>query len=172
MSEADSAGARLRCQLDAQIRNRALIYMTTFDALSEEVGEAKAEAIMRRAIYNRGCQVGQAFRGFAPGDMAGLRDAFIRGIPDEGRAFQPEVRRCDAGGLDIKFHACPLKQAWVEAGVDDARLETLCRIAGHIDNGTFEEAGFSFAAETWKPGDSGCCFLHISPGPPKARTPL
>jgi hypothetical protein len=162
----------LRRQLDAQIRNRALIYMTTFDALSEEVGEAKAEAIMRRAIYNRGCQVGAAFKAFAPGDMAGLHDAFITGIPDEGRAFQPEVRRCDAGGLDIKFHACPLKQAWVDAGVDDARLETLCRIAGIIDNGTFEEAGFSFAAETWTKGDPGCCFLHISPGPPKARTAL
>jgi hypothetical protein len=162
----------LRRHLDAQIRNRALIYATTFDALSEEVGAAKAEAIMRRAIYNRGCQVADAFKAFAPSDMAGLRDAFLKAIPDEGRAFQPEIRRCDASGLDIKFHACPLKQAWVDAGIDDARLETLCRIAGIIDNGTFEEAGFSFAAETWKPGDTGCCFLHISPGPATARTPL
>ncbi len=162
----------LRRQLDAQIRNRALIYATTFDALSEEVGAAKAEAIMRRAIYNRGCQVADAFKAFAPADMAGLRDAFLKSIPDEGRAFQPEIIRCDAGGLDIKFHACPLKQAWVDAGIDDARLETLCRIAGIIDNGTFEEAGFSFAAETWKPGDTGCCFLHIAPGPATARTQL
>lgn len=160
----------LRAQLDAQIRNRALIYLTTYDALVEEIGAARAEAVMKRAIYARGCQVGAAFKAFAPADIPGLAAAFLKMVPDEGRAFAPDVRRCDAGGLDIKFGSCPLKAAWQDAGVDDAKLEILCRIAGIIDNGTFEEAGFSFAAETWKPGDAGCCFLHVRPGPPAART--
>ncbi len=162
----------LRAQLDAQIRNRALIYLTTYDALAAELGPERAEALMRRAIYARGCQVADALKGFAPGDMKGLRDAFLKMVPDEGRAFAPDVRRCDEGGLDIKFGKCPLKSAWQDAGVDDAKLEILCRIGGVVDNGTFEEAGFSFSADTWTPGDPGCCFLHIRPGPPKSRTPV
>lgn len=160
----------LRAQLDAQIRNRALIYLTTYDVLAAELGAARAEALMRRAIYERGCQVAELLKRHAPSDIKGLRDAFLKMVPDEGRAFAPDVRRCDDGGLDIKFGKCPLKAAWVDFGVDDAKLEILCRIAGVIDNGTFEEAGFSFSAETWKPGDPGCCFLHIRPGPPASRT--
>jgi L-2-amino-thiazoline-4-carboxylic acid hydrolase len=78
--------------------------------------------------------------------------------------FQPEVRRCDAGGLDIKFHACPLKEAWQAAGFAPEKIATLCRIAGVVDDGTFAAAGFSFSAETWRPGEEGCCFLHIRPG--------
>jgi hypothetical protein len=74
------------------------------------------------------------------------------------------VRRDDAQALDIKFHACPLKEAWQAAGLPDERIATLCRIAGVVDNGTFEAAGFAFSAETWQPGEDGCCFLHIRPG--------
>lgn len=74
------------------------------------------------------------------------------------------VRRVDAEALDIKFHACPLKEAWLAAGYAPERIATLCRIAGVVDNGTFEAAGLAFSAETWRPGDEGCCFLHIRPG--------
>ena len=70
----------------------------------------------------------------------------------------------DAGGLDIKFHACPLKEAWLEAGMSEAKVAKLCHIAGVVDNGTFEAAGFAFSADTWQPGDEGCCFLHVRPG--------
>ncbi len=59
--------------------------------------------------------MGGQFKRFAPGDFDGLRDAFVDFVPDHGGLFQPEVRRCDAGGLDIKFHACPLKEAWQDA---------------------------------------------------------
>ena len=40
----------------------------------------------------------------------------------------------------------------------------MCSIAGRVDNGTFEGAGFTFSADTWQPGRSGCCHLHIRPG--------
>ena len=100
---------------------------------------------------------------FGPRDIAGLRAAFIAFIPDGGRVFEPEVKRCDAGGLDIKFHACPLKEAWLGAGMSEEKVAGLCSIAGVVDNGTFEAAGFDFHADTWRPGDEGCCFLHIRP---------
>ncbi len=72
-----------------------------------------------------------------------------------------------AEALDIKFHACPLKEAWQAAGLPEERIATLCRIAGVVDNGTFEAAGFAFSAETWQPGEDGCCFLHVRPGKPR-----
>ena len=78
------------------------------------------------------------------------------------------MRRADDEGLDIKFRACPLKEAWQAAGLPEERIATLCRIAGVVDNGTFEAAGFAFSAATWQPGDDGCCLLHIRPGKPRA----
>ena len=51
-----------------------------------------------------------------------------------------------------------------EAGVPESDIAKLCRIAGRVDNGTFEAAGFEFAADTWQPGHEGCCHLHIRPG--------
>ncbi len=43
-------------------------------------------------------------------------------------------------------------------------MTKLCHIAGRVDNGTFEGAGFVFSADTWRPGEGGCCYLHIRPG--------
>jgi hypothetical protein len=157
--------ATLKRQLKAQMANRAMIYLEAYDVLSSEVGAEKAEAILARAIYNRGRSVGNAFKPFAPSDLAGLRDAFIGGLPGGTDFFKPEVRRCDAEKLEIKFHDCPLKAAWLEAGVPEGKLAALCRIAGIIDNGTFEAAGFSIENRTWTPGEMGCCNLHITPGP-------
>jgi hypothetical protein len=138
--------------------------------LREEFGAERAEALLKRAIYRRGCAVGERFRRHAPTDLPGLRDAFLQFIPDEGRMFEPEVRQCDQEALRIHFHRCPLKEAWQEAGFDGEELATLCRIAGIVDNGTFEQAGFDFETETWTPGREGCCRLTIRPGPTKERT--
>ena len=155
---------RLRHDLYGAFRNRALLYHHMFDALRREMGEARAVEVMGRAIYARGTEIGKSFARYAPGDMAGLREAFVGFVPDEGRMFAPQVTRCDAGGLDITLQRCPLKDAWQEAGVPEADIATLCRIAGRVDNGTFEAAGFEFSADTWHPGDDGCCDLHIRPG--------
>ena len=152
----------LRRQLYDSFKNRAMIYYLIFDELRAELGAERAEAILTRAIYRRGLQIGSSkFARFAPCDLAGLEGAFLDGIPDERRMFQPEILRSGAEGVDIKFHACPLREAWQEAGLPDDEVATLCRIAARIDNGTFEGAGFGFSADTWQPGGEGCCRLHI-----------
>jgi hypothetical protein len=156
---------RLRRDLYAAFRNRALLYRQFFDTLRAEHGDARAAEVMGRAIYARGVEIGKSFARFAPADFAGLRDAFVGTVPDDGRMFGPEVTRCDAGGLDIKLQRCPLKDAWREAGLADAEVARLCQIAGRIDNGTFEAAGFEFSADTWQAGRAGCCHLHIRPRP-------
>ena len=156
----------LRRQLKEAHMSRALVYAAFHDELCARFGAEAAAEVMTAAIYRRGLAIGQRFARYGPADLEGLRDAFLEFVPDKGRLFQPEVKRCDADGLDIKFHACPLKEAWQAAGIEPEKIATLCKIAGVVDNGTFEAAGFAFRADTWQPGDEGCCFLHIRPGPP------
>jgi hypothetical protein len=155
---------RLRGELYAAFKNRALMYWHVFDELRRALGEPQATGLMARAIEARGREIGRAFARYGPADLAGLRDAFVEFVPDEGRMFAPRVDRCDREALDIKLQRCPLKEAWQEAGVSEADIATLCRIAGRVDNGTFEAAGFEFSADTWQPGRDGCCHLHIRPG--------
>jgi predicted ArsR family transcriptional regulator len=156
----------LRRQLKEAHMSRALVYAALYEALAERFDAETAEEVMKRAIYRRGREIGKRFAAYGPSDLAGLCAAFLDFVPDHGRLFAPEVRRADKDSLDIKFHACPLREAWQAAGLSDERIATLCRIAGVVDNGTFEAAGFTFAAETWRPGVEGCCFLHIRPGKP------
>ena len=155
----------LRSQLYESFKNRALIYHLIFDELREELGQDRAEEILSRAIYRRGQQRGrEKYARFAPHDLAGLKAAFLDGVADEGKMFQPEVLRDDAGGLDIRFRACPLRDAWQQAGLPEEDVAVLCRIASQIDEGTFEAAGFQFSIDTWQPGGQGCCHLHVRPG--------
>jgi hypothetical protein len=160
---------RLRAEMKGAHQNRAMIYAHIYDALVARLGAEEAEAVMKAAIFRRGLEIGQRFKPFAPADMEGLARAFLDFVPDRGALFRPELERCDAGGIDIYFNACPLKEAWLAAGYAPERIATLCRIAGVVDNGTFEGAGFAFHAETWQPGEPGCCHLHIRlrPGPPR-----
>jgi hypothetical protein len=156
---------QIRRELYDSYKNRAILYYFIFDELRRELGPEKAEQIMGRAIYRRGVQRGQEkYAAYGPKNLAGLKEAFVGGSADEGRMFQPEVLRDDPEGLDIKFHGCPLRDAWMEMGLPAEDVATMCRIAARIDNGTFEGAGFRFHADTWQPGGEGCCYLHIRPG--------
>ena len=156
----------LRKQLYDSYKNRAILYYLIFEEMRTELGAAKAEEVLARAIYRRGVQKGrQKYAQYGPRDLAGLKEAFLGGIADEGKMFQPELLRDDPEGLDIKFHACPLRDAWQAMGLPDDEVATICRIAARVDNGTFEGAGFRFSADTWQPGGDGCCYLHIRPGP-------
>jgi hypothetical protein len=155
---------QLRRELYDSFKNRAHLYYVIFDELRRELGAEKAEQILARAIYRRGTEKGQKYAAYAPSDLAGLQAAFVGGIPDDGRMFKPEVLRSDADALDIKFHGCPLRDAWQESGLAEEEVATMCRIAARVDNGTFESAGFQFSADTYQPNGEGCCYLHIRPG--------
>ncbi|MGD9942728.1 MAG: L-2-amino-thiazoline-4-carboxylic acid hydrolase [Burkholderiaceae bacterium] len=155
----------LREQLKGAMKSRAMLYVALYDEISKEVGADKATAIMQRAIRSRGAALGARFRRHAPADFAALRDDFLGFLgaePGKPGMFDVEVRRCDASGLDIKFHVCPMKEAWVEAGLDPKLVQTMCAIAGQVDNGAFESAGFELDACTWTVGgEDGCCLLQI-----------
>jgi hypothetical protein len=46
----------------------------------------------------------------------------------------------------------------------EEKVATLCRIAGAVDKGLFEGAGFRIENRTWTPSAKGCCFLRILRG--------
>ena len=146
------------------MKSRAMFYYAFYKEFGAEIGPEKTAAIMKRAIYKQGLEIGKRFKEFAPCDMHGLKDAFLGFVPDPKGTFNPEVERCDDEGIDIQLHTCPLRDAWQEAGLSDEEVAMMTHIAGQVDNGTFEGAGFSFNAETWQPGRKGCCHLHIRPG--------
>jgi hypothetical protein len=154
---------KLRKHLYDSYANRAHIYHLLFSELRHELGAEKAVEVMGRAIRQRGVQNAGKYTSFAPRDLEGLREAFVGNLPDDGAMFAPEVIHCDAEKIDIKFHRCPLKQTWLDAGLSQDEVAALCRIAAQVDVGLFQAAGFGFHADTYKPGGEGCCFLHIRP---------
>ncbi|MFO7905245.1 MAG: L-2-amino-thiazoline-4-carboxylic acid hydrolase [Planctomycetota bacterium] len=155
---------QLRGQLYGSFRHRARLYYLIFDELRRTLDEPRAIELLQRAIRRRGEEIGQRFAQFAPDDLAGLRDAFLSTVPDEGRMFAPTVDHCDDQRLDITLHSCPLRDAWLDDGLDPEEAATMCRIAAIVDEGTFVGAGFEFSADTWAEHREACCRLHIKPG--------
>jgi predicted ArsR family transcriptional regulator len=146
---------------------RAKFYMHMFDVLREEFGAERAVSLVGEAARRLGAEMGQKLAPHGPDDIKGLTDQFLAGIPCRESLFAPELRKCDAEGMEIQFHRCPLKDTWVAEGRSDEDLELLCRAAGTIDAGMFGAAGFTFKGETWTPGKTGCCRLVVEPGPAK-----
>lgn len=144
---------------------RAAAYAHMFDVMREHLGTEKALEIGREATRRLGADMGVKFAQHGPADLKGLCSAFLDGIPNRDEMFAPEIKRCDGELLEIHFHRCPLKEAWEAQGRKGEDLELLCQMAGAIDGGLFEAAGFTFKGETWKPGDEGCCRLKVVPGP-------
>lgn len=143
---------------------RAWAYAYMFDVLREEFGTDRALELLSESTRRMGKDMGGAYEGFGPQDLDGLRDRFLDGIPAGDVMFKPEVLETGGESLEIKFHTCPLKVAWQDMGRSDEDLELLCKAAGAIDGGLFNRAGFTFAGETWKPGETGCCHLKVLRG--------
>lgn len=155
-----------RALLRRSFAMRAHAYAHMFDVLREEFGTERALELTMRATRRMGETMGKAFEAYGPGDLEGLKNAFLSGIIEGEALFGPQVLRCDDERLEIQFHRCPLKEAWVEMGRNDEDVELLCRMAGAIDGGLFTRAGFTFCGDTWKPGEDGCCRLKVLPGAP------
>lgn len=154
---------QLSRELDAAFRNRADLYRLFYGQLEEEFGPEKAEAILTATVEKRGREVAAAaFAGFGPNDARAIGEAFLAVSPDGGRMYPTDVERGDRH-IAFRVKRCPLKDAWVAAGVGDDRLATLCRIAGAFDRGLFGATGVKFRNVTWTPGHgSGCCHIELT----------
>ncbi|MBE7185792.1 MAG: L-2-amino-thiazoline-4-carboxylic acid hydrolase [Methylobacterium mesophilicum] len=150
-------------ELDAAFRNRADLYRLMLEELTTELGADAAEGILVRAIEKRGREVARAaFARFGPNDARALGEAFLAVSPDGGRMYPTDVERSEHA-ITFRVRRCPLKDAWIAAGVEKNTLATLCRIAGAFDRGLFETSGVRFANRTWTPGHGeGCCHIHLA----------
>jgi hypothetical protein len=165
MSETGSSGRMVPIEwLQGAFAMRAAAYANMFDVLRESFGTDRAVEIVSEATRRMGVTMGAKFADLGPADLTGLKERFLGGIPAGEVIFQPEVLRCDDERLEIQFHRCPLKEAWVAMGRSGEELELLCKAGGAIDGGLFKAAGFVFKGETWKPGQEGCCKLVVEPG--------
>ncbi len=161
--DATARTERLAAELEAAFANRADLYRLLYDRLSAELGPAPAEALLSDVVEARGREVAAAaFAGFGPNDARALGEAFLAASPDGGRLYPTDVASGDMS-IHIRVRRCPLKDAWLAAGVGDERLATLCRIAGAFDRGLFEATGVRFANVTWTPGHgAGCCHITLT----------
>jgi hypothetical protein len=141
-------------------KSRARVYREFFRAIERRYGRDQAIDICKEAIRNWGRGQASGLETHLPSDFDGLSRSFVFG-PDDGAMFRPRVDRCDADGLDVQFEACPLKSAWMEAGMAEADVALFCAMASEADYGTLEAAGYSVTIETWKPSRTGCCSLKI-----------
>jgi hypothetical protein len=144
-------------------KSRARLYVEFFLALERRFGRGVAIDVCKEAIRDWGRSLAGGLEAHLPNDFDGLKRSFAF-APDDGVMFRPRVDRCDDDGLDVQFEACPLKSAWLEAGLAEADVALFCEMASQADCGTLEAAGFSVAIETWKPGRQGCCSLKIRRG--------
>jgi hypothetical protein len=150
--------------LQTAFKMRAAAYANMFDVLRDAFGVERAVELLSEATRRMGETAGGQFADLGPDKLVALKERFLGGIPAGDILFKPEVRRCDDERLEIKFHRCPLKEAWQAMGRSDEDLELLCKAGGAIDGGLFKAAGFVFKGETWKVGEEGCCRLIVEKG--------
>lgn len=163
MTDLEQKAAALSRELDAAFRNRADLYRLIYEEMEAEHGPDAAEDMLTRAVERRGREVAAAaFSSFGPNQARAIGEAFLAVSPDGGNMYPTDVER---GERHIAFRVkrCPLKDAWVVAGVGEERLTTLCRIAGAFDRGLFEATGIRFENTTWSPGHGdGCCHIRLT----------
>jgi hypothetical protein len=155
----DRALRASRAETRSAFENRALVYAHVFRELTDEIGAERAAAVLKRAIYARGVEVGLKYRDAAQaGDLVEVGRIFCEGSPADGTLFEPAVERVEEDSIVLSMHGCPLVDAWKAAGLPPEEIDRLCEIAAAVDEGTFEGAGLSitFLERTGAPGSSRC----------------
>jgi hypothetical protein len=128
----------------AAFENRAVMYAYIYDELEAELGAERAVDLMKRAIYRRGLDIGRRFAPAAEArDLDEVARLFVEGSPAEGAFFEPGIEEgaAEGGRIVLRMRACPLKDAWRDAGYSAEKVDLLCEIAAAVDEGTFEGAG-------------------------------
>ncbi|TDB37910.1 MAG: hypothetical protein D9V44_07630 [Actinobacteria bacterium] len=133
-----------RAETRSAFENRALMYAYIYDELEAELGAERATAIMKRAVFRRGLEIGEKYRSAADaGDLAEVGRMFVEGSPVGGALFEPGIESFEqgSGSIVLRMTGCPLKDAWRAAGYSAEQIDHLCDIAAAVDHGTFEGAG-------------------------------
>ena len=143
------------------IKERGYVYLLMFREIEKRYSKEEAISVMRNVSRAQGISSGQSMGHLAPRNFKGMCQAWVMS-PDEGKTFQPDVRKLDDTGLEVKMMSCPIKDAWTDAGCTDEEVCTLLYCASAYDEAAIETAGFNCEIELWSPGKSGCCLTRIT----------
>ncbi len=109
--------ARLEREVEDAFRGRAHAYRLFLEVATERHGAEEAEAMLTEAVLRRGAEVaGPLFAGCAVTPEA-IGRRFLSVSPVDGTLYPHDVETAD-GAFTIRVHACPLKAAWLDAGLD------------------------------------------------------
>lgn len=151
--------ARSRAETRAAFENRAYMYAYIYEELVGALGKDDAVALMKRAIYRRGLEVGRKYRSAVESaDLIEVGSIFCEGSPCGGGLFEPGIEESSKGHIVLRMTACPLVEAWREIGLPADEVDTLCEIAAAVDEGTFAGAGLDleFLSRIGTAGTSRC----------------
>lgn len=153
-----------RAETRAAYENRAMMYAAMLDELEAELGTQRAAGLMKRGIYRRGRQIGEAYRdAVAAGDLSEVGRIFVEQTPMQGMLFEPAIHEPPTGDrIILSMKACPLVDAWRKAGFPPERVDLLCEIAAAVDYGTFDAAGLDLEfLDRQACEDSDTCLLQL-----------
>lgn len=141
------------------IEDRATYLYLLFKEMEAANGTAAALDMARRAIFRYGQIKAQAMP-----PMSSPVD-FVHHQMRPGRAavFAKEAVTIRPERSELRFHYCPLVQAWRRLGATPEELAMLCDVAMEGDHGMVSEAPFALqVASTIAKGDA-CCRLILEP---------
>jgi predicted ArsR family transcriptional regulator len=138
------------------IEDRAMYLYLLFKEMQAANGEAAVE-MARRAIFRYGQLKAQSM-----GPMESPVD-FIRHQTRPGRReiFEKQVVEETPERCEIRFHYCPLVQAWRRLGTTAEELAQLCDIAMQGDFGMVSAAPFTLRIAATIAGGDECCRLIL-----------
>ncbi len=160
MAERDETIEGLRKDVFTATANRGLVYTAILKEMRKEFGEEKASEVFKRAIFDHGVKMAGFIQ--PPDELETFKEWLLGFLPDGGAMHEPEVLRCDEGGLDVKMRRCPLKEGWRMMGLGDDEVADLCRHADAFDHGFFGSV-FEYSMDLWSEQPDDSCILHFRP---------
>lgn len=116
---------------------------------AQKMGHEDWEEMCRKGIYRCGCMRGAKFFG-EPGEDGAIRQASRAFLASpNGVLFDREIVTVSDDEYEMRFHYCPLVNAWRKLTDDDAYIAKLCDIAMDGDRGMFsnlENVKFTLAS--------------------------
>jgi len=162
IEELQAALEKSRAETRGAFENRALMYSHLYEELLPVLGREETVALMKRAIYRRGLDVGRKYREAAQaGDLDEVGNIFCSGSPCAGGLFDPGVEEGSDGRIVLRMTSCPLIEAWSAAGLPAGEIDTLCEIAAAVDEGTFDGAGLDLQFLSRLGAGDDMCLLDL-----------
>jgi len=145
------------------IKGRAIFYLHMYRTLEQEFGPERSRELMRKAIYRWGQEKASNCPAEASIDPRIMAEEFIKGGQSTLMIFGNEIVEAEHAGAILRLNACPLVEAWKEAGLEPPEIALMCDMAYAVDFGKYEGLGYTleFPCRISTGGDY--CQLNLNP---------